>query len=276
VNAGYQKLGDGVLKIGGTQANSYRGLTDVKAGFVELQKPARVAAIGGNLDISGGTVLLRSGEQIVDSATVAITAGRLDLGSHGERVRSLNIAPGGALDVNTGGVVIDYTTGGDSIAASVRAQIADGRIFTSSAVPGMGVGYAQTGEVGITDFLEVQGVDATSLLVQRTWLGDANLDGRVDIVDLGKVASNWQAPSLWIDGDFNYDGFFGISDLGMLASNWQAEDFDSDLRAASLTKALATYGIPATNVPEPIVAIPALAMLAFRRHLERRVVLRRV
>jgi glucose/arabinose dehydrogenase len=53
--------------------------------------------------------------------------------------------------------------------------------------------------------------------------GDANLDGRVDIGDLGILAANWQqSDRLWEHGDFSGDYAVTIADLGILAANWQA------------------------------------------------------
>ena len=52
--------------------------------------------------------------------------------------------------------------------------------------------------------------------------GDANRDGKVDVTDLGVLATNWQqSPRTFSRGDFNYDGAVDVSDLGILATNWQ-------------------------------------------------------
>lgn len=51
--------------------------------------------------------------------------------------------------------------------------------------------------------------------------GDANLDGAVDVSDLGALATSWQTTAGWAGGDFNNDGFVDVSDLGILATNWQ-------------------------------------------------------
>jgi len=67
-----------------------------------------------------------------------------------------------------------------------------------------------------------QTVDATAVLVKFTYAGDANLDGAVDIGDLGLLAGSWQLSSkVWTDGDFTYNGTVDIGDLGLLAGNWQ-------------------------------------------------------
>jgi MYXO-CTERM domain-containing protein len=97
--------------------------------------------------------------------------------------------------------------------------------------------------------------------------GDANLDGKVDIGDLGLLAGNWQQLSgkVWDDGDFNYDGKVDIADLGLLAGNWQ-NGVGSGL---SFDEAMAQFAaFDGVVVPEPTgaaLALGALAGLVMRR-----------
>jgi hypothetical protein len=102
-----------------------------------------------------------------------------------------------------------------------------------------------------------QPVTDTSILVKYTYAGDTNLDGQVDVADLGALATNWQAPATWISGDFNYDGVVNVADLGMLATNWQAGV--GNPLAPSFSDALASVGLPSTSVPEPVGASLLLA-----------------
>jgi hypothetical protein len=52
--------------------------------------------------------------------------------------------------------------------------------------------------------------------------GDANRDRKVDVADLGVLASNWQrSPRTFSQGDFSYDAAVNVIDLGILATNWQ-------------------------------------------------------
>jgi ELWxxDGT repeat protein len=54
--------------------------------------------------------------------------------------------------------------------------------------------------------------------------GDANRDRKVDVADLGIVASNWQqSPRTFSLGDFDYSGTVDVNDLGILASHWQQQ-----------------------------------------------------
>ncbi len=67
---------------------------------------------------------------------------------------------------------------------------------------------------------------AGSLLLSTSGtLGDANLDGRVDDIDLIIMADHWKqavGERGWTSGDFNDDGFINLIDLMITAQNWQA------------------------------------------------------
>jgi hypothetical protein len=98
------------------------------------------------------------------------------------------------------------------------------------------------------------GFDLEAIGATHNWLGgDANLDGVVDVTDLGALATHWQQAGQWSDGDFTHDGVVNVSDLGILATNWQAG-------AESLSAALA-------RVPEPssLLAFLSAALLLRRR-----------
>jgi hypothetical protein len=68
--------------------------------------------------------------------------------------------------------------------------------------------------------------------------GDANLDGRVNIADLGILGANWQQSADWYGGDFNGDGVVNIADLGILAGNWQFDLYEAQL---TLDDAMAAF-----------------------------------
>jgi hypothetical protein len=77
--------------------------------------------------------------------------------------------------------------------------------------------------------------------------GDADLDGDVDVADLGILASHWQQTGFWTDGDFDNDGQINVADLGMLATNWQ-------LGTGSLQSAIDALRLPNVAIPEPTAA----------------------
>ena len=52
-------------------------------------------------------------------------------------------------------------------------------------------------------------------------IGDANVDGCVNILDLGALASNYGAfGTTWEEADFNDDGLTNILDLGILSTHY--------------------------------------------------------
>ena len=76
--------------------------------------------------------------------------------------------------------------------------------------------------------------------------GDANLDGAVNIIDLGVLSSNYEgAGKDWSSADFNGDGVVNVVDLGVLSSHYGS----------------ATAGGGAEPIPEPASAVLILAGL---------------
>ena len=68
--------------------------------------------------------------------------------------------------------------------------------------------------------------------VLGTEYGDANLDQKVDVVDLAILAANYGTTSTvtWSQGDFNGDGRVDISDMAILAGNY---GFDGTIAPAA-------------------------------------------
>jgi hypothetical protein len=175
------------------------------------------------------------------------------------RVRETGVVQfnGGAIDLAAGAAIFDYSA--DSPLNALTDQLQSGRaggawngpgIHSSAAgaLPGTGVGVVEASDLGVTSF-EGQSVDGTTVLMRWTLVGDTELNGLVDVADLGRLASNWQSAGSWFDGDFDYNGTVDVNDLGLLASNWQA-GAGSPL-GPGLVDALSALGLPVTSVPEP-------------------------
>jgi hypothetical protein len=162
------------------------------------------------------------------------------------------------LDLNDNDMIIDHN--GSSTAPLINAanQIKTG--YASGAWSGNGItssmanattfalGYADNAVLGLTAF-SGQSVDPSSVMVKYTYFGDSDLDGDVDIADLGNLATNWQSIGSWTGGDFDYNGTVNVNDLGLLASNWQS-GVSSPL-SGSFADTLAGFGLASTSVPEP-------------------------
>jgi hypothetical protein len=203
-------------------------------------------------------------------------AGRLELAAGGNsvlRTSALNIS--GVVDLNDNRLIVDYD--GGSPIASVRSLIQTGALTSTRAatspnpgeVAATALGYGEAGSLGITSFGGFS-VDATSIVVKYTYVGDASLDGKVDIADLGMLASNWQSAGFWTEGDFDYSGFVNVADLGLLASNWQA-GVGNPLGPGSLGAALVQLGLPSVSVPEPATPVTAAVLLVVSGSRRRRV-----
>ncbi len=227
-------------------------------------------ALTGDLSATGKTITkagagtvqfenLRTTGLIVNEGQVQIRAKALANDPAGTSVlTSLGIAPGASLDLNNNSAVLDYTTLG-TLVDDTRLMLAYGRLISSEA--GGKLGYADNAVLHLTSFAG-QIVDDTNLLIKFTYGGDANLDGQVDISDLGSLATAWQTNNVWTGGDFDYSGFVDISDLGILATHWQGGT------AHGLDQALQSRGLSNTLVPEPaafVALLTPLAMLARRR-----------
>jgi hypothetical protein len=126
-------------------------------------------------------------------------------------VSELNV---GKLDILTNKVVVDYS--GDNPIDSLVNKILEGWDFGSWNGPGIisfgldtaptqFMGIADAGAAGITSYAGVA-LDSTAVIIRRTLIGDANLDGAVEFADLLAVAQNYETGGgkYWYQGNFSY------------------------------------------------------------------------
>jgi hypothetical protein len=71
-------------------------------------------------------------------------------------------------------------------------------------------------------FVPTYTAGALLLTVEATFIGDADLDGDVDLNDLTRLAANYgtQTAATWLTGDFDQDGDVDLADLAILAENY--------------------------------------------------------
>ncbi len=240
--------------------NSNTNIVVASGATLTIGNPTVIAA--GKTLANNGLVQVQAPLSIAAAGALAIQSGRTTLGS------VPTLGAGAKVDVMTSELLVNYQ-GGSSPADSLRAQLVAGYndgnwnaagITTSSAIAGhTGLGWKDD-------------VASQSILVKYTYYGDSNLDGKVDVTDLGALATNWQGHNVWAGGDFNYDGLVDVSDLGALATNWQA-GVASPLGGGSLEAALAAVGLGGVSVPEPTASgllLAGIAAAASRRRARAR------
>jgi hypothetical protein len=217
-----------------------------------LSTPVLNIAEGGRFDWSGGALSLQT----------LLLAGRMNLApGSGRTLVATNVEidrTTGMLDLADNHMIVDYPVGesSENLLDNLRQDLRAGALFTSLDSDGHRLGYADNAVLERPSFAGVSFPpnDFTQLLVMYTYAGDSNLDGVVDMMDLGALATHWQTANVWTGGDFDYSGFVDVADLGLLASNWQAGvtlgSTPTDGHPWALAEALAALGLPAP-LPEP-------------------------
>jgi MYXO-CTERM domain-containing protein len=228
----------------------------------------------GGVQVDGGTLTanrLSNGTLTVNGGNVQVLAkGTPNDPSGTSVVPALSIAATGAqLDLTNNSMVIDYTGPVGTLVGDVRQHIQSARLVSTSATSTTGLGYADNAVLApVKTTFGGQSVDPSSLLIKFTYFGDSNLDGQVDVADLGNLATNWQTANVWSGGDFDYNGTVDVNDLGLLATNWQA-GVGSPL-GPDFATAAAQLGLPNVSVPEPAgIALGSLVLAGLARRRRR-------
>ena len=88
-----KSTGTAKLTIGGAAANTYTGLTRINAGPVELNKPAGVTAVGGDLQVFGGSVKLLADQQIANAGAVSVAnaGSSIDFAGHSQTMAAFSV-----------------------------------------------------------------------------------------------------------------------------------------------------------------------------------------
>ena len=208
------------------------------------------------------------------------------------RVRGIQfVGPGvEVIDLTDRGLVVDYDPAADSPLPALAAKVAaaahyqygawkTGPITSANAAAdptNTAVGFAEASAVlGLTGnqtamFLGQQ-VDASTVLIRTTVLGDANLDGGVNFGDLLALARSYNSTAAtWSTGDFDYNGAVNFADLLILARHYN-QPFDPAAAAALNPAFQADLAAAFASVPEPAALGAALlAPLLLTRRRRRR------
>ncbi len=233
------------------------------AGLSTLNATGSVNIAGGTLKTNGVT-LFRTG------AGLSITAGgRLDLVDQKLILQNLAVGSwnGSAYTAASALIVAGRTSdGGWDGSGIVTSQTS----ATSGNFTSIGVATAQQVK-GIAPAATATWAGATvtgtDTLVMYTYGGDANLDGKIDVLDYGRIDLNVPlGVSGWFNGDFNYDGKIDVLDYGII-------DFNIGIQGAPFATTVAgTPGVAsvresATAVPEfsSISAVVLVSAIGLRR-----------
>jgi hypothetical protein len=251
---------NGALTLSGSFNANGRVVTKRGSGLATLNN---IRSVG--LNIEGGTLRIAPNSQasgVSKVTTVTIAAGgRFDL-SDNKLITQTPIGSwtGSAYDGVTGMIQSGRNGGGWGGSGIVTSQTAatTGN-FTS-------IGVATAAQVkGIastaTSTWAGQTVTGSDTLVMYTYGGDANLDGKLNVDDYGRIDSNIGLGTTgWYNGDFNYDGKVNVDDYGIIDSNIgiQGTPFFNAAGGDSAGVAQA--------VPEPaVLAFAGIILLAMRR-----------
>lgn len=203
---------------------------------------------------------------VINAGTIQITANGTAAGT--SKLNSLTVN-GGRLDLVDNDLVLDYT--GATPYETVRQYLLGG--LNSGAWNGTGiVSSAAAGDAqhrtaiaiaeastllglsgAATTTWSGQTVDVTSLLLEYTWFGDANFDGRVDAGDYA-LLDRGMALGLtgWVNGDFNYDGLITAADFALIDRAYMLQS--GTLSPEMLASREAQFG--AEYVSELLVSLP--------------------
>jgi hypothetical protein len=230
----------GLLNIQGDLSLTSDNL-QTNGGIINVPGIATVENFNGNaatnLNIPGGTFTVQprvsaTGNPHLPQSNAIVLSG-------------LSITAGGSLDLTNNDLAVGYSS--SSVRSSILSTLISGYAqgawtgtgiisSTAASMRGTTLGYIDTG---------------SQMLIDYTWIGDANLDG---VVNAGDLSAMSPTGTTWATGDFNYDGKVNANDyaLFMLGSAFSGGTNIS------------------TTLPEPsMVIVPSLVCLFSARRFRK-------
>ena len=258
-------------------------------GHTETLGPLTVTGSGTStiaLGAGGKLIVTGAGLTVDAGATAEITS----VGNTALRLPAMTL--NGRLDLQDNKLVtaLPVGTASGGVYSDVTGQIQKGRnggnwsgasgivtsqtTATTSNLTSIGIATAQQAKSlatpADTAIWGGQTVTGSDTLVMYTYGGDANLDGKVNVDDYGRIDLNIPlGTSGWFNGDFNYDGQINVDDYGII-------DFNVGIQGAPFPTAGASAGNlgGVSAVPEPtsigILAAAAGGALVTARGRRRR------
>ena len=155
---------------------------------------------------------LRAGTLNVNTGTVTIAPSTGSPSSLG----LLAISAGAKLDLTDNDLILT-TTSKSSVESHVATRRLTSSLATASSATALGVlDGAEFLALGNSSFNGVP-VTPTDVLVQYTWNGDANFDGRVTFDDYVRIDTGFNTHLTgWLNGDFDYSGAVNFDDYVLI------------------------------------------------------------
>jgi hypothetical protein len=265
----------------------------LSVGTMYVNAGAQFVQTGGTLPVPQGITLDNLSVYRFDGGSLSVgsisaTGGRLFVGPGADRIFrtggfTLTLGGNTRVDLNQGATLVDYAT--TSPISTVRTYIVSGRNSGSWNGSGISSSFAAANaefSVGLAEASAIfsifpatfrgQSVDDTTVIVATVRTGDANLDGKIDLADFNRLASNFGGVSgkIWSQGDFNYDGQTNLTDFNLLAGNFGLSAGADGVVDPSDWAALAAA------VPEPAaISLPFAAVIALHRRRRRSIFIER-
>ncbi|HZZ44460.1 MAG TPA: hypothetical protein VFE58_16110 [Tepidisphaeraceae bacterium] len=245
--------GGGLSLSGGLAANAASTVASASAGSIAMDAGATLMADD-----------LRQAS-LTSAGTVAIRP--VASGGATSVLGSLTFTGSGSLDIADTRLIM--TSGG---ADSVRQLILpaydggkwDGPGLTSSVAKAassneMAIGYATAGQLGITSWGGITGLDPSDIITRVTMMGDANLDGKINADDYALIDRGMQLHlGGWAFGDFDYSGSVDSMDYWLLDHAYLTQNGlqgDNSLLAGREAEFGAGYVTSLlASIPEPTMA----------------------
>ncbi|MGN6370336.1 MAG: hypothetical protein ACTHN5_18935 [Phycisphaerae bacterium] len=171
----------------------------------------------------------------------------------------------GTLDLQANKMIVQPASSKAAALAKLQNQAAFGAShpagIRSTALPAhMGIAVIDNAVTNFGTFGN-QPVDGNSLLLSPELLGDANVDGKVDLTDLSVVLNHFgtSTPN-WTSGNFDYGPSIDLTDLSDVLNNFGLTSSTPFVQGMGMAQAVAA--------PEPgfLGAVFPIAVLLFRRN----------
>jgi hypothetical protein len=212
------KTGSGTLTFESTVTNVTAGTLAAAGGVVNA-----LVDLGNNtsVNVSSGTVNLNGSQHL---SSVAVSGGQLVVGPQVNSIvstKSLSVTGSGKVDLGKGKMVVDYS--GISPVNAIVGLVNSGSISSSQASADYKIGVGEASDIygSFPASFGGESVDADSVLMAYTVVGDADLNGTVNSLDFNLLTAYYgETGARWTQADFTGDTKVNTLDFNVLAGHF--------------------------------------------------------